>query len=229
MAKPNPIDVLGKAGSLFQSNSGPCLVVGCLYFVIQMVLAIPSYAIEGAYTDVIEMGWQSDPEKSIMLLGFTFFLAFAQIAIQAVLGLGLGIFALRIVDTGSAEVGDLVPDIDLIPGGFVAGFVASLLVSVGLMVCCIGVIPAFACTLFWPFFLADRRGGGLGAIQDGIKMVSQNALPTIIFGTFVMFLWFVNAALCCYFPSMVAVPFFYLACALAYRQVYAAPALLHES
>lgn len=227
--KPNPFDVLGKAGSLFQSNIGPCMAVGCIYFVIQMVLAIPSYAIEGAYTDVLEMGWQADPEKTLLLVAFTFFLAFAQIAVQAIMGLGLGTFALRLVDSGTVEVGDMVPDVDLIAGGFVAGLVASLLVSAGLMVCCIGAVPAFACTLFWPFFLVDRRGGGGAAIQDGIQIVYENPLPNMLFGSVLMFLWFVNAVLCCYFPSAVAVPFFYVACALAYRQLYAAPTLVHES
>ena len=229
MVKPNPFDVLGKAGSLYQSNIGPCMAVGCIYFVIQMVLAIPSYAIEGAYTDVLEMGWEANPEKAIMLLVFTFFLAFAQIAVQSIMGLGLGGFALRIVDSGSAEVGDLVPDIELLPGGFIAGFVASLLVSAGIMLCCIGVVPAFASTLFWPFFLLDRRGGGGAAIQDGIQTVYENPMPNLLFGTALMFLWFVNAVLCCYFPSLFIVPFFYLACALAYRQIHAAPESLSES
>lgn len=232
MDRPNPFDALSRAGELVQGNIGPCLGAGFIYLVVSVALAIPSLVVEMFIGD--EFGTGSDPDMTKLLLvaGFFFITWLMQIVVGAVLNLGLGRFALRLVDEGRAEVADLIPDVDQALHAVVAGIGASIVVTLGLLMCCIGIFAAYPCTLFWSFFLVDRRGNGFEAIGDGVEIVRGNLLPQLMFGGLMMVLAGFNAVLCCYLPSVVVIPFIHVACALAYRQVRPAPTkpgLLEES
>jgi len=219
MDQPNPFDALSRAGELVQANIGSCLGVGFIYLVVSIALAVPSLVVEMFIGDGFGMG--GDPDMAeLLLVGVFFFITWLmQILVGAILNLGIGRFALRLVDEGTAEVADVIPDVGQALHAVVAGLGASVVVTLGLLMCCVGIFAAYPCTLFWSFFLVDRRGNGIEAIGDGVEIVRENLLPQIMFGGLMMALAGFNAVLCCYVPSIVVIPFIHVACALAYRQV----------
>tara|TARA_B100000575_G_C23022168_1_gene588589 strand:+ start:286 stop:975 length:690 start_codon:yes stop_codon:yes gene_type:complete len=228
MDQPNPFDALSRAGDLVQGNIGACLGVGFIYLIVSIALAVPSVVVEQFIGEGFGAGSDPDVAEIILVAGFLFITWLMQMLVGAVLNLGLGRFALRLVDEGTAEVGDIIPDIDQVLHAIVAGFASSVVVTLGLMLCCVGVFAAYPCTLFWSFFLVDRRGNGLQAVGYGVQLVRGNLLPQIMFGGLIMVLAGFNAVLCCYIPSVIVIPFIHVACALVYRQTRPVPVLLEE-
>ena len=228
MDKANPVNVFGQAGTILQGNVGACMAVGFVYLIVNVVLAIPSFVVQSAIEDGFGLGSEPSITEALALLGFGLTIMTVQVVVGAVLSLGLGNFALRLVDHGEADVGNLIPDIGLIPAGIAAGVASSFLMTIGFLACCIGVFAAYPCTLFWAFFILDRRGGGMAAIQDGVRVVRDNPGGNLAFGAILMALAGINALACCYLASIVVIPFLHLSCALAYRQAFPAGPSLEQ-
>ena len=228
MDNANPVDVFGQAGTILQRNVGACMATGFVYLVVNIVLAIPSVVVQTAIEDGFGMGSEPSIAEALALLGFGLTIMTVQVVVGAILSLGLGNFALRLVDHGEADVGNLIPDVGMIPAGISAGVASSLLMTLGILACCVGVFVAYPCTLFWAFFILDRRGGGMAAIQDGVKMVRERPSANIAFGAILMALAGINALACCYLASIVVIPFLHVSCALAYRQVFPTAPLLEQ-
>jgi uncharacterized membrane protein len=228
MDNANPVDVFGQAGTLLQRNAASCMAAGFVYLIVNIVLAIPSFVVQTAIEDGFGLGGEPSIAEALALLGFGLTIMTVQVVVGAVLSLGLGNFALRLVDHGEADVGNLIPDVRMIPAAISAGVASSFLMTLGILACCVGVFVAYPCTLFWSFFILDRRGGGIAAIQDGVRLIRDKPGANIAFGVILMALAGINALACCYLASIVVIPFLHLSCALAYRQVFPAQPLLDQ-
>lgn len=237
MDQPNPFDALSRAGELFRDNLRTCLSLGFICLLVELSLKAPAAVVQKAFTAVIGdplsdgfvLPTAIDMSEHPTLFGYLFFVTVLTGIVKAVLMLFLARATLRMVDHGSAAVSDMVSDDGSVLQGLVAAFGATLVKLLGLFLCCIGIFAAYPSTLFWYFFLVDKRGNGLEAALDGVRMVRSNFLPMVVFGGVIMVIVGINGLVCGSLLSPVVLPFTHIACALAYRQVRPSSVLLEES
>jgi hypothetical protein len=216
--KPNPFDALSPAGRAFSENWQVCLLAGLVWSVVNIAVAAPTLIL-----DILELSGTAaasslGPDAEIAVTVFRALNAVFNFFVGSVLGIGLAQFSLKLADTGTAELDDLIPAIDRMPGALMAATIAVVLMTIGLLACCLPGIAAYAATLFWPFFLVAERKGGLESVLLSVEVLRDNPLLMVLFGFFLMVLFLVGAG-CCHIPSVAVVPFAYIVMAFAYRQV----------
>jgi len=215
---PNPFDALSPAGRAFSANWQLCLLAGLVWSVVNIAVAAPTLLL-----DILELSGTAaadslGPDGELAVTVFRGLNALFNFFVGSVLGVGLAQFSLKIADTGTAELDDLIPDFDRILGGLSAATIAVILMTIGILACCLPGIVAYAATLFWPFILVAERKSGFEAIVLSVEVFRDNPLVMILFGFFLMVLFLIGAG-CCHIPSVAVVPFAYIVMAFAYRQV----------
>jgi uncharacterized membrane protein len=154
-------DALSYGWNKFVQYIGQIIVIVLIIFAIQLVINIASQIIQGG-TDSVFLG-----------LTLSFALTAVSIFVSFLLQAGLIRAALAIM-RGEAPEPSMLFQTDKLGPYAVAAILVSLLIFVGLLLCCIpGLIVAFF-TYFFGFYVIDRDVSPVDSIKSSVSLVQEN-------------------------------------------------------
>lgn len=154
-------DALSYGWNKFVQYIGQIIVIVLIIFAIQLVLNIVSSILQGS-SDSVFVG-----------LTLSFALTAVSIFVSFLLQAGL-IRAALAITRGQAPEPSMLFQTDKLGPYAVAAILVSLLVFVGLLLCCIpGLIVAFF-TYFFGFYVIDRDVSPVDSIKASVSLVQEN-------------------------------------------------------
>jgi hypothetical protein len=154
-------DALSYGWNKFVPYIGQIIVIVLIIFAIQLVINIVSQIIQGG-TDSVFLG-----------LTLSFALTAVSIFVSFLLQAGL-IRAALAITRGETPEPSMLFQTDKLGPYAVASILVSLLIFVGLLLCCIpGLIVAFF-TYFFGFYVIDRDVSPVDSIKSSVSLVQEN-------------------------------------------------------
>jgi uncharacterized membrane protein len=154
-------DALSYGWNKFVQYIGQIIVIVLIIFAIQLVINIVSQAI------------QAGSDSVIVGLSLSFALTAVSIFVSFLLQAGL-IRAALAITRGEAPEPSMLFQTDKLGPYAVAAILVSLLIFVGLLLCCIpGLIVAFF-TYFFGFYVIDRDVSPVDSIKASVSLVQEN-------------------------------------------------------
>jgi uncharacterized membrane protein len=154
-------DALSYGWNKFVQYIGQIIVIVLIIFAIQVVINIASQIIQGG-TDSVFLG-----------LTLSFALTAVSIFVSFLLQAGL-IRAALAITRGETPEPSMLFQTDKLGPYAVASIIVSLLIFVGLLLCCIpGLIVAFF-TYFFGFYVIDRDVSPVDSIKSSVSLVQEN-------------------------------------------------------
>ncbi len=171
---------LSWAWNKFVANIGQIIIITLIIFVASAVLQGIGYGI------------RLSTNSFILSNTIHFFFWALAILVTLVLEAGLIRMALKVTRGESFDAGILFKFDDIGPY-IVASIVVALLSFVGLFVCCIGYFVVALFTLFYGYFVFDRRSKPMDSIKQSFDLVSKNAGDVLVFAIVIVL---INAVTC---------------------------------
>lgn len=149
---------------------------------------------------------------------FTMLLNLAIFVLQSGLQVGICYTALKLLDTGKADLFDLLSCIRKVPSYLIATFIFTIVVSIA---CWFLLIPGVYLTMklgFYPFAIVDKEMGPIEALKYSYAITKGSTWK--VFGLLVMMILILVAGLLCLVVGLIpAGALCVLAVAFTYRQL----------
>lgn len=179
-------DVLSKGWDDFKNNAGTLIAVTVIVFLVSFGTSVVFQVITRGVAD-----------SEGMVIGVSVMSVVVNIAVNTLLQLGtIGIF-LKVVRGQEASIGDLFAHFDKIVPGFIASLLISIGVAVGMILLIVPGIIVAIMTAFSLWFIADRHLGAVEAIKASAEATKGQRMNLFLFGLAAIGISLLGILACC--------------------------------
>ncbi|MCB8931968.1 MAG: hypothetical protein M9921_02045 [Fimbriimonadaceae bacterium] len=213
-------DAIGDAIQIVKQDVGTWVVAALLLLAVSYAISIPMSFIANvvAYGALFPTPAQQ-MERGLFALVISFPFSLVSGAVSAVLSAGMIQMALRKIDGGPVEIGDLFSGFGQFLPMLIGNSLMSILIMIGAVFCIVPGLYVAGALAFVPILIVRQRLGGVEAINASWEVLRPFAFPMVGL-LIVLGLLVVLGVIACLVGVLFAIPVYTMTLALHYRAFF---------
>ncbi|BCW98418.1 MAG: hypothetical protein KatS3mg024_1245 [Armatimonadota bacterium] len=217
-------EAIGEAWNLFKADAGTWVVTSLIALIVLGVVIAAVNLVNNLFTEAAQISSPAmTPAALLAAFGSMIIVQIISSLITTVAWVvvtaGIYRMALRRMRGEQVSAGDLFNIGDVFPQVLVAGLLASVIVTIGYLLCIIPGIIAGGLLMFTVPLIVDRQMDGVEAISTSFRILSADLLNAVLFYAVLSFIVFIGL-LACGVGILVTFPLYPLGVAIVYRDFF---------